>query len=894
MTQEPYYKTSSNKAVKKLSSDTKEGLSDNQVRGKREEFGENKLPRKKSLSKLKIIIDQVKSPLIYILILAGLVVLYFQDYTDAIVIFGAVFLNTIVGYIQESKASEALAELSEVIKIKAEVIRGGHKKIVDQKELVPGDIVILEAGNKVPADGRIIEAEDLRINEAPLTGEWLPAEKKINALSEDTPVADRDNMAYMGCMVESGNGKMVVTHTGTETEMGKIASLVRETKEDKTPLQQRLAQFSEKIGIVIGFLCVLIFLGGAIRTHEILRMFETAVAVAVAAIPEGLPVAMTVILALGMQRILKRKGLVRKLSAAETLGSTSVACTDKTLTLTEGKMVPSETFTISDRIKEKEKESWEEVFLKKKSEDQTLALTIASLCNEGFVQNPEKAVGDWQVGGKPTDKALVLAGAKVGLGKPALEEKYPELDHLSFNSERKYVASLRYVNKEKKIYVCGAPEKLIRISTQVQKEGEQKELTEQQRKEFQEELEKLTNKGLRVIALAYKEGKNNQKTINSNRVRNLTLVGFIGFKDPLRKEAEEAIKTCKKAGMRPVLVTGDHLLTAKAVAEKLDLHPKDKNVLTGSQLDEISEQELKRRIKDIDVYARVEPRHKLRIVKAWQSQKEVVAMTGDGVNDSPALKKADIGVALGSGTDVAKEVSELVLLTDNFNIMVSAVEEGRAILDNIRKVITYLLSDSFSETVLIGATIILGLPLPITAVQILWVNLIEDSLPSIALAFEPKEEGIMKREPQPKNIPLLTKEMKTIIFIIGLLTDAILLGVFFWLFNKFGISHLKHIQTMVFASLGIDSLFYVFSCKNLRKHIWDEHLFSNKVLLWGWVFGLVALLVAIYVPLFQKLLGTVPLGLFDWTVLFGLGVSEIVLIELAKHYFIGRHQTEEA
>lgn len=887
----PYYKLQVKDVLKKLGSNLREGLTEEEVKARREQHGFNELPKKKSFSAFRIIIAQIKSPLIYILIIAGVVVLFFEDYPDAIVIFGAVLLNTVVGYIQESKASKALARLREVIKIKADVLRSGHEKIVDQRELVPGDVVTVEAGNKVPADGRVVEAENLRVNESALTGEWLAQQKQPQVLKEDTPVADRIDMLFMGTMVESGSGKMIVTETGTETEVGQIASMVRETKENETPLQQRLAGFSQKIAYIIAGMCLLIFVGGVARAHQVLRMFETAVAIAVAAIPEGLPVAMTVILALGMQRILKRKGLMRKLAATETLGSTSVACTDKTLTLTEGKMVPAETFTAGYSVKG---EQWERAFAEEQNEDQELAVTIASLCNEAFVENPEQPKKEWNIRGKPTDRAMVKLGMRVGLDKPELDGEYPQLDLLPFNSERKYIASLRKTEGQK-VFVSGAPEKLLELSSQVQVEGEPEEFDEGKKSLFVNKLKELTQQGLRVIAVGFKQVKN-QKEAKPDLVEDIVLVGFIAFKDPLRKEARPAIQTCRKAGMRPVLVTGDHLLTAKAVGEKLGLRTDPENVLSGTEIEEAKN--LQERIEDIDVYARVEPRHKLKIVEAWQEKGEVVAMTGDGVNDSPALKKADIGVALGSGTDVAKEVSELVLLNDNFNIMVAAVEEGRAILDNLRKVITYLLSDSFSETILIGASIIgasivKGFPLPITAVQILWINLVEDSLPSIALAFEPKEEGIMERKPQPKNIPLLTKEMKAIIFIIGIFTDVLLLGLFYWLLRTFGVSHLAYIQTMIFTSLGIDSLFYLFSCKTLRKNIWKENIFNNKFLLWGWSFAMFTLVIAIYVPILQSLLGTVALGWFDWTIIFGFGLTKLGLIELAKYYFIVRHKTSE-
>ncbi|PIS17470.1 MAG: ATPase [Candidatus Nealsonbacteria bacterium CG09_land_8_20_14_0_10_42_14] len=904
--------------VRTLDSDIGKGLTEKAAADRQKNFGLNLLPEEKPFSRLGIFFEQFKSPLIYILVIAGIIVLFFQKFTDAVVIFGAVFLNTLVGYFQEKKAGQALSSLKKIVKIEAQVIREGNELKVNSEDLVPGDIIVLTSGNKVPADGRLIEVHNLKINEAPLTGEWLPAQKSIEVLAEDTPLADRDNMVYAGGMVEDGKGKAIVTAVGVKTEMGKIASLVKETKDDKTPLQKKLAHFSKIVGIIIGVVAVLVFIGGLAKEGDFLTMFETAVAVAVAAIPEGLPVAMTVILALGMQRILKRKGLVRKLVAAETLGSTSIIATDKTLTLTEGKMAVAKTVTLKTEISAQDKLPWSSVFKEKAKQDQIFLLTIATLTNEAFVENPHDIYTLWRLRGRPTDKSLLLAGAEVGLRKEELLQIYPKIEEIPFNPQNKFIAlliqakplhhqkeanSLRKVKvslirdpiihgSEEALLVSGAPEKILGFSSHVQADGHVKKVDEEVLNELNQELESLTSQGLRVVATAYKKI---QKTKGQSRnlekeINDLTFVGFIGLKDPLREEAKEAIASCKKAGMRPIMVTGDHVLTAKVIGRELGLRTKKENIIEGKDLEKLSEDEFQKKVKNIDIYARVEPAHKLKIIEAWQKRGEVVAMTGDGINDAPALRKADVGVALGSGTDVAKEVSDLVLLTDNFNIIVAAVEEGRAIIDNIRKVITYLLSDSFTETILVGVSIILGWPLPITAVQILWVNLIEDGLPGIALAFEPKEKGVLERKPEGKNVKLLTREMKVIIFIIGFLTDFVLLVLLWWLLR--GSYDMQHIRTIIFACLGIDSIFYVFSCKNLRRNIWHFNPFSNLFLVGAWAVGILALLAALYLPVFNTLLQTVPLGVSDWLLVISLGLLNLLLIELAKHYFIVRHQTE--
>ncbi|MCH8741927.1 HAD-IC family P-type ATPase [Patescibacteria group bacterium] len=891
--------------INQLGSDVDNGLSGKDVRERQEEFGKNKLPEEKPLSAAKILFEQFKSPLIYILIIAGFTVLLFQKYTDAIVIFGAVFLNAFVGFFQENKASKALRGLKEIVKQKARVIREGDEKIIDSQELVPGDIFELAAGDKVPVDGRLVTAYNLKINESALTGEWLAAEKRIDVLPQKTPLADRENTVYMGTIVEDGKGRAVVTAIGSMTEIGKIAEMVKTAKEDKTPLQKKLAKLSGLIGVIIFFISALIFFGGIIRGKDFVIMFETAVAVAVAAIPEGLPVAMTVILALGMQRILKRGGLVRKLLAAETLGSTSVIATDKTLTLTEGKMVVSEIVTAKDKFAIateffERPLSTLKIFKEDLNEDQILVLTISTLANEAFIENPKDPPIDWKIHGRPTDRALVLFGITAGLNKKNLEKQFPKIDEIPFNTKNKFIATLVKDGLSRQmLFVSGAPEKILSLSSSFQKDGRTNVLEEKDSLELNKKLEDLTGKGLRVVAVAYKKyearSTKEQKNLQNFRLqtsdfKDLVFVGFIGLKDPLRKGVKEAIDICRKAGMKPIIVTGDHILTAVAVASELGFKTQKENIIEGSELDELSDDDFEKRLNKIQVYARVEPKHKIRIVSAWQRKGEVVAMTGDGINDAPALKKADIGIALGSGTDVAKEVSDLILLPDSFSIIVAAIEEGRVIIDNIRKTVTLLLSQSFSEIILIGGSIIMGLPLPILPVQILWENLIEGSPQGIALAFEPKEKGVMERPPDDPKKSLITQQMKTIIFGFGIITSFILFGLFLWLYSAWGKERLPEIRTIIFAVLAIDTFFYAFSCRNLRKNIWQINIFSNLYLIGAIFLSFLLLLVAIYLPPFQNLLKTQPLSLFGWFLILGLGVINLILIEAIKWYFITKRK----
>ena len=863
--------------IRILRTDTEKGLSEKEVKLSLKEFGKNILPEEKPLSRLTIFLEQFKSPLIYILLMAGIVMLVLKEIADSIVVFGAVFLNVVVGYFQENKASQTLKELKKVVRYQTEVLRGGNFKIVDSEELVPGDIVILNPGDKVSADGRIVENHNLKVNEMALTGEWLSAEKEVGVLVKDTPLADRDNMVYMGTIVEDGKAKVVVTQTGSETEIGKISVMIKEAPEEKTPYQKKLANFSKIVGIIVGIISVVIFFEGIITGEEIKEMFITSVAVAVAAIPEGLPIAMTVILALGMQRVLKRGGLIRKLSSAETLGSTSVICTDKTGTLTEGKMKVGRVITPVNILKGKSDQ---------KSE--FLALKIATLTSEAFVENIDSPKDEWILRGRPTDKALLEAGIGKGIMNLVKENKIKKTFEIPFNTINKFIAALFKEGKKDFLYVCGAPERILERCRFYQLKDDILPLGPEAMKMFESTLRKLARAGLRVVGTGYKEIQGSKPTTQKleEQINNLLFTGFITLKDPVRKEVKEAIRICRQAGMRVIIATGDHKLTAQSVAKEIGFKISEANVLEGKELDKLSDKDFEQILEKIKIYARVEPKHKTRIIGAWQKKGEVVAMTGDGINDAPALKKADIGIALGSGTEVAKETSDLILLNNSFSIIVNAVREGRAILDNIRKVMTYLLSDSFTEVILIGASLLAGFPLPITAVQILWVNLIEDGLPDIALAFEPEEKDLMKLKPAAHKIHLLTREMKAIIFIIGLITDFLLLGLFFWLFKND--HNIIHIRTMIFACLSIDSLFYVFSCKSLRRNLWHINPFSNKLLIIALMVGILTLMMAIYTPLFQRLLKTVPLVSQDWIIIIGLGLIEIILIEATKWYFIAK------
>lgn len=876
------------------------GLKSEEADKRLKKHGFNELPRKKKIDKFTIFISQFKNPLIYILLFAGLISALLNDLVDAVVIFSAVFLNTIIGFVQENKANNTLNHLRKLIKHSAYVLRDNRLLEVDSGLLAKGDIIIIKTGNRVPADARLFETDNLIINESTLTGESIPVEKGVDIEKEGASIADRRNMVYASTVAVKGFGKAVVTAIGMETEIGKIAGMVEETEEEATPLQQRLAFFSNLLAAIISIIVTLVIIVGIIQGRGALEMFITGVALAVSSIPEGLIVAVTVILVLGMQRILKEKALTRKLLAVETLGSTTVICSDKTGTLTEGKMHVAHIV-----IGEKEYELGTLGSRQDKAEAMavSLALQTAMMCNDAIIENPDDELASWKINGAPTEAALMSAAYQSGLNKEKLTKLEPKIAELPFESENKYMISLHDKKNDGLIlYEKGAPEKLLEKSTNFFHLGKIKNINSEERKKLINNYNKMTSRGLRVIGVAFKEIKNINKfpilaevlakknenlKIDWNEIdRDLIFIGFMAIKDPLRPEARETIKICREAGIRPIIITGDHQLTAKAIGLEAGFKVKDDNIVTGEFLDKISDEELKHHVKKIDIYARVSPHHKLRIVRALQSRGEVVAMTGDGINDSPALKVADIGISLGTGTDIAKEASDIILLDNNFKTIVSTVRQGRIIFTNIRKVIIYLLADSFAEVFLIIGSIIMNLPLALLPSQILWNNIIVDGLPSFSMAFEKGAGGIMRNKPIKRREPLLNKEMKAIIFIAGLIRDFFILGLFVYLINLTGKENIDYLRTLVLALLGLTSLLSMFSIRDLDNFIWKINPFSNLYLIGAAGFSFALLLSAIYWHPLQKILSTVPLDLNTWMLIVSMGIASTLIIEIIKYYFI--------
>jgi len=870
---------------------SKNGLSEEQAKERLKKYGENNLPKSgEKITRIKILLDQFKSPLIFILIIAGIVSGILGERIDATVIFITVGINTIVGFMQEDKANQALKKLRSLIEYNAVVMRNGKLRQIKSLEIAPGDILHIEAGDKIQADGRIITSVDFETNEAALTGESEPNKKNNSILEEKTSVADRVNMVFRGTVAVNGRATMIVTGTGKNTEIGKIASLVKETKEDRTPLQIQLNKMSRVLAIIVLTVSVLIFiLGVFVRSNgeTVLQMFEVAVAMAVAAIPEGLVITLTVILAVGMRFILKRKALVRKLVAAETLGSVSVICTDKTGTITEGKMRITRLITAQDDLDFEELKTLD-ISKHDRHSEALFSLRIGVLSNDGVIENTDLAEDKWKMIGDTTDLAFLHMGAVAGFDKENLERVMDRMDEIPFSSERKYMATLHSVDNSHVVYIKGAPEVLLAKCKFFEENGKMKKLTEAKQLWFQKEIDSLTDKGLRVLALACKKIDAEQEKISEEDINELTLVGVAGLSDPIRPDVKETIKLSHQAGIKTVMITGDHIKTAQAIAKEIGLADDLDKIFDGQKLEHMTDDELRAVIEHVSIFARVDPIHKIRIVRAFQANGEVVAMTGDGVNDAPALKAADIGIALGSGSDVSKEIADMVLLDDSYSTIVSAVEQGREIYQNVKKVVLYLLSGSFAEMVLISGSLIAGLPLAILPAQILWVNIIEDAFPNMALAFDKGDKENMAEGPRKRGEPLIDVEMKTMIIIISVVSNLVLFGLFIYFLNTIG--DLAKIRTLMFVGLGIDSLLYVYSVRSMRHMIWEKNPFDNQYLNLALLFGWAMLLSTIYLEPLQKLLRTVALDWQNWAVMLGFGLLNIVLIEVVKGMFLVRQK----
>ncbi|MFH1193629.1 MAG: HAD-IC family P-type ATPase [bacterium] len=851
-----------------------EGLSEREAAARLKKYGKNILPKEKKFSRLGIFFAQFRSPLIYILLAAAGASIFVGDTIDALIIAAAIFINVIVGFLQEDKANRALLELKKIIKRTAAVKRGGYEKEIEAELIALGDIVILNGGDIVPADGRLIAAVNLEIDESGLTGESLPIYKNISPLKKDTVLAERKNMVFMGTVVSAGRGIFVATATGKNTRFGEIALLLREVKEEKTPLEIRIEKFSYFLGAIISLMAAGIFIFGAVSGRGVAEMFLISAAMAVASIPEGLPAAVTIILAFGARALLKQKALLRRMVAAETLGSASIICTDKTGTLTQGEMRAIGFETLDGELAglTKKLDSGQRKILE-------IGVKISVLCNNALLSGNGAR-------GNLTERALLIFGKEAGFKKEKLEKEYPRLFEIPFSSERKYMATMHREGLKAVIFAKGAPEILLSKCSRAKTGEKTNELSAESKKEIIKKTEEAAASGLRVLALAYKYAEAAEESFKEQDLRDMVYAGFISFKDPLRPHSAETVALARAAGIRTIMVTGDHRLTAMAIGKEIGLRTGKENILEGADIDAMPDENLQWAVSDVDIFARVSPRHKVRIAAAWQKRGEVVAMTGDGVNDAPAIKEADIGIALGTGSDVTREAADIVLLDNNFKTIVSAIERGRVIFENIRKVITYLLSDSFAEVILIAGSIMLGLPLPLTAAQILWINILNDTFPSLALAFDRGEADVMKQHPRKKSSPLLNKRMKAIIFIIPIVTNLSLLGIYYFVLRR--TDNLLYSRTVAFVGLGIDSLFIAYSCRSLRKNLWNFSFWENKILSASIASGILALVAVLYLPVLRKIFKVAALDIKAWLMLLGFGILNLVMIELVKWVFIRR------
>lgn len=787
-----------------------------------ETYGPNVLPDKPPPSELSLILAQLKSPLVYVLLGAGIITLFLNHVSDSLIIFLAVFLNTVLGYIQERRASKALTALKKMVTSEADVLRDGHRYKIAVEALVPGDVVILNPGSKVPADGELFFVNRLFMEEAMLTGESVPVAKK-----------EKDGVS-MGTTVVSGLGRMVVTLTGEETKMGKIALEIQEKRED-TPLMKQLAVFSQRMLVLVVFLSIITFVLGIMHGHELVTMFTTVVALMVSAIPEGLLVSLTVVLAVGMQRILRLKGLVRKLASAETLGGVTTICVDKTGTLTKGSMQVAE---VIGSVKEV-----------------ALQAMLTSDQDDPMIT----AITEWA---KDQNKTTL--------------EKHPNLDTIPFSAKEKMYVSLHKWSDETRLLVNGAPDVLLPYT----------KLTKAEQADIRAAIDRYTENGLRVIGFARKDfGARKNRVDYDDAKHGLEWVGMLALSDPIRPTVKDALAKTLRAGINVVVITGDYAKTAQYVLHKLAMDVTDEETMTGEQLAELDDASLLTRVKSIKLFARTSPDQKLRIVSALKKQGEVVAMMGDGVNDAPALHRADIGVVVNEASDVSREQADLVLLDSNFETVVQAIEEGRGIFDNIRKVVLYLLSDAYGEIGLVIFSLLLNLPLPLTAVMIIWINLVSDGFPNLALIFDPKRPGIMNEPPRPPREDIVSQWMAALIGIISMSAAGISMAVYVLTYYQTG--NLMLAQSMAFATLGLNTLVYVFGVRLLLSPFWHTSPFGNKWLLLAVAGGVVLQVVPFMTEGTRAFFGVVPLSLNQWMIAAACSVVLFFQVELCKTLYRG-------
>jgi Ca2+-transporting ATPase len=908
-----WHQLSEGQLLKALDSDRQNGLTSDEAARRMQELGPNELAEKRGESPLKLLLNQFKDFMVLVLLGATVISGLLGEMLDALTIVAIILINGVLGFYQEYRAERSLRALKELSAPSAKVIRGGEYQIIPARDLVVGDMVLLDSGDRIPADLRLLECNQCSIDESALTGESVPVVKEAETImAADLQLGDRKNCGYLGTMVTRGTAKGIVTVTGMNTEMGKIANLIQQTEEADTPLQHRLEQLGKILIIVSIVLTVVVVLAGILHGQPMYDMFLAGVSLAVAAIPEGLPAIVTIALALGVQRMIKRRAIVRKLPSVETLGCASVICSDKTGTLTQNKMTVIRLW-LGGRTIEVTGEGYEPFGQLKelgkgidaKGDSSLRRLTqIAALCNNSDLSEQEKnedpkkrksskgeatsgEAKEWKIKGDPTEGALLVLAAKTGLAKSSLQSLYTRVKEFPFDPERKRMSVLVSHQGGKLICTKGAPDLLVGQCAYVLWGDQVVPFTGSLKQKVLTANEAMAKDSLRVLGLAFREVKSYDECNTNEQAENgLVFVGLTGMMDPPRKEVKEAISKCRQAGIKTVMITGDHGITAEAIAKNLGIIGRGGRVVTGAQLSNMDDDELEKIADDVNVYARVSPEHKLRIVQALQRRGHVVAMTGDGVNDAPAVKAADIGIAMGiSGTDVTKEASALVLADDNFSSIVAAVEEGRGIYENIRKFIRYLLASNVGEIMTMFMAMMAGLPLPLVPIQILWVNLVTDGLPAMALGVDQAESDLMQHKPRSAKENIFARRLGWKIISRGILIGVCTLGAFVLALNE-GAGHsqqLIHAQTVAFATLVMAQLIHVFDCRSSRS-IFHRRLLENKFLVLAVLSSLLLMLAVLYVEPLQPVFKTVPLDLRDWALIivaagiptFAMGIGSVL------------------
>ena len=843
---------------------TEKGLSDNEVKKRKESFGNNALKEKKRKGILKVFFNQFKDLLVGILIVAGIISIITDNVESTLVIFIVILLNAILGTVQYFKAEQSLEALKSLTAAKCRVIRNGVKQEILSKDIVPGDILFLEAGDLIAADGRIIENHLLKVNESSLTGESLAVEKSVEVLSDgEIPLSERKNMVFGGTLVTYGRAIAVVTVTGMDSELGKIANLMENTKAKETPLQKSLDKFSGKLAIIIITICIIVFVLEIYRNESILNALMFAVALAVAAIPEALSSIVTIVLALGTEKMAKENAIIKDLKAVEGLGAVSVICSDKTGTLTQNKMTVQKVYVDNNVIEGRE--------LKKDNLAHTFLINNALLCNDS-VTVEGKEIGD------PTEVALVNLGEELHLDELVIREKYQRISEIPFDSDRKLMSTVNIVNNKSVLFTKGALDALINKVNYLTTSDGVRRLSDEERKKIILVNKQLSEQGLRILAFAYKELQDREE-ITKEDENDYVFTGLISMIDPPRLESKDAVYKCIMAGIKPVMITGDNKVTAVAIAKEIGIMSKDDIAIEGLEIDKLNDEQLKDKVKNIAVYARVSPEHKIRIVRAWQALGEIVAMTGDGVNDAPALKQADIGVAMGiTGTEVSKDAASVILTDDNFSTIVKAVENGRNIYNNIKNSIKFLLSGNLSAIIAVLYSAIINLPMPFAAVHLLFINLLTDSMPAIAIGMEKSNGNLLREKPRGRNESILNKELLKIVAFEGIIISIFTIISFYG-----GNPHLnpKAASTMAFSTLCLARLFHGFNCRG-NKSIFKLGITTNIYTIFAFCIGVLLLSIVLFMPPLKQVFNVVSLSDNQYLLLIFCAIMPTVIIQLLK------------